>query len=77
MEDLPAEAPVAQQAVHIRIGCAAPVAVLLPLEHRRLRADGVIGRIGVLHELRVARIKVDRTGVGIDLHDGLGVHLRF
>ena len=44
VQDLAAETPVAQQAVHVRVAGEEPVPVLLPPEHRRLGVEPRIGR---------------------------------
>jgi DHA1 family bicyclomycin/chloramphenicol resistance-like MFS transporter len=64
MQDLTPETPVAQQSIHILMRCKTPMPVLLPLECRTCLADCRIIAVGILNELRVARVKVDATFVG-------------
>ena len=52
MQDLAAEAAVAQQRAHILMAREAPIAIFLPFEDRHRRAlICVIGRIGIVEEM--------------------------
>src|SRR5436190_606129 len=68
MQDLPPEAAIAQERRHILMAGKTPMSILLPLEHRRLSPDGMIGRIRIIEEFRIARVKPHRTAAEIDFH---------
>ena len=64
MQDLPAEAAVAQERRDVGVGSKAPEAVILPEERGRSGADRGIGRIGIAEEGGIARVEADaRRGV--------------
>ena len=59
VQDLPAEAPVAQQRRHVGVRGEAPEAVVLPEEDGRCGADRGVGRVRVVEEGGIARIEAD------------------
>src|SRR5262245_6237768 len=68
MQDLAAEAPIAQQCRHIRMAGRAPIAILLPFEHRYGGAQLAIDGIGIIDEIPIARIETDASACSVDLH---------
>ena len=66
VQDLPAEAPVAQQRRDVGVGGEAPEAVILPEEDGRLGADRGIGGVRVVEEGGIARIEADAAAGGVD-----------
>ena len=66
VQDLPAEAPVAQQRRDVGVGGEAPEAVILPEEDGRRGADRGVGRIRVVEEGGIARIEADAAARGVD-----------
>ena len=56
MQNLPAETPITQQGVDVFKTRKTPVAILFPFEYGAEVSDNIIGCIGVLDELRVARV---------------------
>ena len=76
---LPAEAPVAQQAVDVVETAEAPVAELFPEERAALAVQPGIGFIRVLVETLVARIEPQAAGRGVEGKIGwwrsAGVHV--
>ena len=66
MQDLPAEALVAQERRDVSMGSKAPEAVILPEERGRSGADRGIGRIGIAEESGVARVEADAAPRGVD-----------
>jgi hypothetical protein len=56
MKNLAAKAAVTEESVHVLVARETPMAILFPFEHGQLRPDGVIGGIGILDELRFARV---------------------
>ena len=67
MQNLPPEAPVAQQRGDLRMAGEAPESVLLPKECRRRGADGAISGIGIIEEGGFARIKRHAASVDVDI----------
>src|SRR4029079_5588755 len=68
MQDLAAKAAIAQQCRDVGMARETPIAVLLPFEDRRLIAQPMIGRIGIVKKARIARIEADASSCSIDLH---------
>ena len=66
MEDLPAEALVAQQGGNVGMGGEAPETVILPEEDGRFGADRGVGGIRIVEEGRIARIEADAAALGVD-----------
>ena len=66
MQDLPAEALVAQERRDVSMRCKAPEAVILPEERGRSGADRGISRIGIAEESGVARVQADAAPRGVD-----------
>ena len=70
MQNLPAKSAVAQQRGHLGMAEATPVPILLPEEGGRRGADGLVGRVGVLEERRIARIEPHAPRGRVDLKAG-------
>jgi hypothetical protein len=68
MQDLAAEAPVAQERRHIVMPREAPMAILFPFEDRHRLAQLMISGIGIVEEIRIARIEADAAACSVDLH---------
>ena len=59
VQNLPAEAAIAQKRGYVGMGSEAPEAVILPEECRRGFADRGVGAIGIAEEIGVARVEAN------------------
>ncbi len=66
MQDLAAEALVAQQRRDVGVSRKAPEAVVLPEEDGRSGADRGVGRIGIVDEGGIARVEADAAARGVE-----------
>ena len=66
VQDLPAEAPVAQERRDVGVRGEAPEAVVLPEEDGRCGANRGVGRVRVVEEGGIARIEADAAAGGVD-----------
>ena len=66
VQDLAAEALVAQQGRNVGVGGKAPEAIVLPEEGGGSGADRGVGRIRVGEEARIAGIEADAAACGVD-----------
>ena len=64
VENLPSESPFALQRADVLVAGEAPVSELLPKKDGAFLAPARVERVGVLHELGLARIERNRAGSG-------------
>lgn len=66
MQHLPPEARIAEPRAHVVVAREAPVPVLAPMEHGRLREELAIRGIRILDERRVARVERQRARARVE-----------